>query len=100
MSKSKPALHSLSYIQKRNSFLFILYTEENFVFKLSLFDYHSDLNHEGCIVRDERRDEINKRDIQRERKSIKKNIKMNASIPKKELRTALSKSANTLIKFK
>ena len=32
-------------------------------FKVSLFDYHSDLNHKGCIVRDERRDEIDKKDI-------------------------------------
>ena len=35
-------------------FYFVLNTDENFVFKVSLFDYHSDVNHKGCIVRDER----------------------------------------------
>ena len=43
-------------------FYCVLNTEENFVFKVSLFGYHSDLNHKGCIVRDERRDEIDNRD--------------------------------------
>ena len=45
-SKSKPALQrSLSYIQKKISFFqFLLHSEENFVFKVSLFDYHGDLN--------------------------------------------------------
>ena len=97
-SKSKLALHSLSHIQNRISFFFVLNTENNLVFKVSLFDYHSDLNHKGCIVRDERRDEIDKKDIQRETKLMKKNIKINISFPQKELRTAVSKSFYTLNK--
>ena len=62
-SKSKPDFHSLSYIQNRIFFYFVLNAEENVVFTVSLFDYHSDLNHKGFIVRDERRDEIDKRNI-------------------------------------
>ena len=68
-------------------FYFVLNIEENFVFKVSLFDYLNDLNHEGCIVRDERRDEIDKKNIQRETKLIKKNIKINISFPPKKVRT-------------
>ena len=62
-SKSKPAFHSLSYIENRIFFYFVLNTDEIFVFTVSLFDYYSDLNHKGFIVRDERRDEIDKKDI-------------------------------------
>ena len=43
-------------------FCFVLNTEENFVFKVSLFDYHSDLDVNGCIVRDKRRDELGEKD--------------------------------------
>ena len=68
-------------------FYFVLNIEKNFVIKVSLFDYLNDLNHEGCIVRDERRDGIDKKDIQRETKLIKKNIKINISFPPKKVRT-------------
>ena len=57
-SKSKPALHrSLSYIQKSISSFSLSYI----VFKVLFFDYHSDLNHRWCIVREERKDEIDKK---------------------------------------
>ena len=50
-SKSKPALHrSLSYIQKSISSFSLSYI----VFKVSFFDYLSDLNHRWCIVRDKK----------------------------------------------
>ena len=62
-SKSKPALHGLSYIGTEFLFYFPLSTEDNFAFKVSFFDYHSEVNHKECIVRDERRDEIDKKDI-------------------------------------
>ena len=53
----------MSYIENRIFFYFVLNTDEIFVFTVSLFDYDSDLNHKGFIVTDERRDEIDKKDI-------------------------------------
>lgn len=35
--------------------------EENFFFNVSLFDCHCDLKHNGFIVRDEKKDEIDKK---------------------------------------
>ena len=88
----------MSYIQKR-IFSFNLSDIQKRIssFKDSLFDYHSYLNHKGCIVRDERKDE--KRYITRD-KLIKKNIKININFPPKKRRTAVSKLSYTLIKIK
>ena len=35
--------------------------EENFFFNVSLFDCHCDLKHNGFIVRDEKKDEIDQK---------------------------------------
>ena len=51
---------SLSYIQKTISSFSLSYIQKRISSLRSLFDYHSDLNHKGGIVRDERRDEIDK----------------------------------------
>ena len=39
----------------------LLDTEEYFYFSVSLFDYHSGLKHNGCVVRAEKRDGIDKK---------------------------------------
>ena len=46
------------------------------------------------------KDKIDKKDIKREKKLIKANVKTNLSFPKKELRTAVSKPSYILIKIK
>ena len=65
-----------------------------------MFDYHSDPNHKGCIVRDERRDEIDKKRYIARDEIDQKEYKTNISFPEKKLRAAVSKSSYTLIKLK
>ena len=69
---------------------------------VSLFDYHSDLNYKGCIVKDEGemeqikkrfivRDKIYQKEYENKHKSSQKRVKVPKKVPK---------SSHTLIKIK
>ena len=84
--KSKPALHGrLSYIQKKVLLLVCLI--------VALFDYYSDLNYKGCIVKDEGemeqikkrfivRDKIYQKEYENKYKSSQKRVKVPKKVPK------------------